>query len=191
MSYLPIEDHGDHREPAHGGAGWHGRDDRLVVPAGLRLAERVLLDPGRREGRALRAASRRVHAQPAALSARHQRAPDPLLLAGGPGRDPGLHADPDEPARRPPQAGAQRAGRSGAGWISGWSAGPPSTTPARDHSVSVGRSGAVFSSGRVAASGWLTATCRWRSGTRGAAGARFALGEGERATFVLADLERG
>src|SRR5215211_9460316 len=77
-----------HREPLHGGARRYRRHHRLAVPARLRLTERLLLHPRRREGRAFRPAPSGVHPQPATLSARHQRAPHPILLAGGPGRDP-------------------------------------------------------------------------------------------------------
>src|ERR687897_2393163 len=59
----------------------------------------------------------------------------------------------------------------------------------RDHSVSVGKSGAVFSSG-VCRLG-LTTDVRLEEWERGAAGAKFSLGAGERATFVLAHLDRG
>ena len=44
------------RRPAHRRAGRHDRHDRLVLLPGVRLAERVRLDPRRREGRLLRAA---------------------------------------------------------------------------------------------------------------------------------------
>jgi GH15 family glucan-1,4-alpha-glucosidase len=59
----------------------------------------------------------------------------------------------------------------------------------RDHSVSVGKSGAVFSSG-VCCLG-LATDVRLKEGDRGAAGARFSFAAGERATFVLAHLDRG
>jgi GH15 family glucan-1,4-alpha-glucosidase len=58
----------------------------------------------------------------------------------------------------------------------------------RDHSVSVGKSGAVFSSGEYSLG--LATDVRLKEGDRGAAGARFSLGAGERATFVLAHLDR-
>ena len=59
----------------------------------------------------------------------------------------------------------------------------------RDHTVSVGKSGAVFSSD-VNCLGLVT-DVRLEEWDGGAAGARFSLGRGERATFVLAHLERG
>jgi GH15 family glucan-1,4-alpha-glucosidase len=59
----------------------------------------------------------------------------------------------------------------------------------RGHSVSVGRSGAVFSSGEYCLG--LATGVRLEERTKGAAGARFTLGAGERATFVLAHLTEG
>jgi GH15 family glucan-1,4-alpha-glucosidase len=59
----------------------------------------------------------------------------------------------------------------------------------RDHSVSVGKSGAVFSSEESCLG--LATGVRMEEWTMGAAGSRFALGEGERATFVLAHLDEG
>jgi GH15 family glucan-1,4-alpha-glucosidase len=59
----------------------------------------------------------------------------------------------------------------------------------RGHSVSVGRSGAVFSSGGYCLG--LATGVRLEERTKGAAGARFTLGAGERATFVLAHLTEG
>ena len=59
----------------------------------------------------------------------------------------------------------------------------------RDHSVSVGKSGAVFSSGESCLG--LATDVRLEEWDGGAAGARFSLGAGERATFVLAHLDRG
>ena len=59
----------------------------------------------------------------------------------------------------------------------------------RDHSVSVGRSGAVFSSEDTCLG--LATDVRLEESDRGAAGARFSLGTDERATFVLAHLEVG
>jgi GH15 family glucan-1,4-alpha-glucosidase len=59
----------------------------------------------------------------------------------------------------------------------------------RDHSVSVGKSGAVFLSGDSCLG--LATDVRLEEWDRGAAGARFTLGAGERATFVLAHLTRG
>jgi len=59
----------------------------------------------------------------------------------------------------------------------------------REHTVSVGKAGAVF-----AAEGHclgLATDVRLEERARGAAGAQFTLGQGERATFVLAHLERG
>jgi GH15 family glucan-1,4-alpha-glucosidase len=59
----------------------------------------------------------------------------------------------------------------------------------RDHTVSVGKTGAVF-----AAEGHclgLATHVRLAERARGAAGAHFTLGQGERATFVLAHLEQG
>jgi len=56
----------------------------------------------------------------------------------------------------------------------------------REHSVSVGKSGAVFSPGGFCLGLATDVPLREREG--GAAGARFTLGEGERATFVLAHL---
>ena len=58
----------------------------------------------------------------------------------------------------------------------------------RDHSVSVGKSGAVFTS-EVCCLG-LATDVHLVEEDRGAAGARFSLGAGERATFVLAHLDR-
>jgi GH15 family glucan-1,4-alpha-glucosidase len=58
----------------------------------------------------------------------------------------------------------------------------------RDHSVSVGKSGAVFSS-EVCCLG-LATDVRLEEWDGVAAGARFSLGPGERATFVLAHLDR-
>jgi GH15 family glucan-1,4-alpha-glucosidase len=59
----------------------------------------------------------------------------------------------------------------------------------RDHTVSVGKTGAVFASGEyclgLATDVWL------EKGAAGTAGAHFALGEGEEATFVLAHLDKG
>ncbi len=57
------------------------------------------------------------------------------------------------------------------------------------HSVSVGRSGAVFASGRYCLG--LATDLRLEERARGAAGAQFTLGTGERATFVLAHLREG
>jgi GH15 family glucan-1,4-alpha-glucosidase len=57
----------------------------------------------------------------------------------------------------------------------------------RGHTISVGKSGAVFSSG-VGCLG-LATDVPLRKREREAAGARFTLGEGERATFVLAYLQ--
>ena len=59
----------------------------------------------------------------------------------------------------------------------------------RGHSVSVGRSGAVFASGRYCLG--LATDLRLEERARGAAGAQFTLGTGERATFVLAHLREG
>jgi len=59
----------------------------------------------------------------------------------------------------------------------------------REHSVSVGKSGAVFSPGGFCLGLATDVPLREREG--GAAGARFTLGEGERATFVLAHLGEG
>ncbi len=59
-----------------------------------------------------------------------------------------------------------------------------------EHSVHVGKTGAVFASKSPAHSSLgLSADVRLGERPRGAAGARFALGEGERATFVLTELE--
>ena len=59
----------------------------------------------------------------------------------------------------------------------------------RPHSVSVGESGAVFSSGESPLG--LSTGVRLEEWAEGAVGARFTLGTGERATFVLARLDRG
>ncbi|HJQ28410.1 MAG TPA: glycoside hydrolase family 15 protein [Rubrobacter sp.] len=59
----------------------------------------------------------------------------------------------------------------------------------QNHSVSVGKSGAVFSSGEMTLG--LATDVRLEEKANGGAGARFTLGEGERATFVLAHLEEG
>jgi GH15 family glucan-1,4-alpha-glucosidase len=59
----------------------------------------------------------------------------------------------------------------------------------RDHSVSVGKAGAVFSSDEGCLG--LATGVRLEEWGRGAAGARFSLGAGERATFVLAHLGQG
>jgi GH15 family glucan-1,4-alpha-glucosidase len=59
----------------------------------------------------------------------------------------------------------------------------------RDHSVTVGKYGAVFACGAQYLG--LATDVRLEEGARGAAGTKFALGEGERATFVLAHLEEG
>ncbi len=59
----------------------------------------------------------------------------------------------------------------------------------KGHKVSVGRSGAVFSPGGSCLG--LATEVPLRERERGAAGARFTLGEGEKATFVLAHLEEG
>src|SRR5215217_1406942 len=59
----------------------------------------------------------------------------------------------------------------------------------RDHSVSVGKSGAVFASGDHLLG--LATDMRLEEWERGAAGARFTFGEGASATFVLAHLEEG
>ena len=59
----------------------------------------------------------------------------------------------------------------------------------RGHTISVGKSGAVFSSG-VGCLG-LATDVPLREREREAAGARFTLGGGERATFVLAHLQEG
>jgi GH15 family glucan-1,4-alpha-glucosidase len=59
----------------------------------------------------------------------------------------------------------------------------------REHKVSVGKLGAVFSPGESCLG--LATDVPLRERERGAAGARFTLGEGERATFVLAHLEEG
>ncbi len=58
-----------------------------------------------------------------------------------------------------------------------------------NHTVSVGKSGAVFASedDRLG----LATNVRLENGAEGAADANFALGAGERATFVLAHLQRG
>ncbi len=58
-----------------------------------------------------------------------------------------------------------------------------------EHTVSVGKSGAVFSSGGSCLG--LATDVPLLEREREAAGARFTLGEGERATFVLAHLEEG
>src|SRR5829696_2000382 len=58
----------------------------------------------------------------------------------------------------------------------------------RDHTVSVGKSGAVFASGDHCLG--LATDVRLEKGAAGAAGTHFALGEGEKATFVLAHLGR-
>jgi GH15 family glucan-1,4-alpha-glucosidase len=59
----------------------------------------------------------------------------------------------------------------------------------RDHSVSVGKSGAVFSSEESCLG--LATDVRMKELEKRAAGGRFTLGAGERATFVLAHLKRG
>jgi GH15 family glucan-1,4-alpha-glucosidase len=59
----------------------------------------------------------------------------------------------------------------------------------RPHSVSVGESGAVFSSEESCLG--LSTGVRVEEWAEGAVGARFTLGAGERATFVLAHLDRG
>ena len=59
----------------------------------------------------------------------------------------------------------------------------------RGHTISVGKSGAVFSSGGGCLG--LATDVPLREREREAAGARFTLGEGERATFVLAHLQEG
>src|SRR5215207_3568281 len=59
----------------------------------------------------------------------------------------------------------------------------------RDHKVSVGKSGAVFASGDLCLG--LATNVRLESGAAGAAGTHFVLGEGEKATFVMAHLQRG
>src|SRR5215204_763481 len=59
----------------------------------------------------------------------------------------------------------------------------------REHSVSVGKSGAVFSSGEMSLG--LATDVRLEEKANGGAGALFTLGEGEKATFVLAHLEEG
>jgi len=59
----------------------------------------------------------------------------------------------------------------------------------RDHSVSVGKSGAVFECGDQSLG--LATDVRLKEGAKGAAGASFTLGEDERATFVLAHLKEG
>jgi GH15 family glucan-1,4-alpha-glucosidase len=58
----------------------------------------------------------------------------------------------------------------------------------RDHTVSVGKSGAVFASEDQCLG--LATDVRLEKGAEGAAGKHFALGEGETATFVLANLRR-
>jgi GH15 family glucan-1,4-alpha-glucosidase len=57
------------------------------------------------------------------------------------------------------------------------------------HSISVGKSGAVFSSGEMSLG--LSTDVRLEEKAKGGAGARFTLEEGEKATFVLARLEEG
>ena len=59
----------------------------------------------------------------------------------------------------------------------------------RGHSVSVGKAGAVFASGGHCLG--LATDVRLEERTKGAAGALFTLGAGERVTFVLAHLEEG
>ncbi len=59
----------------------------------------------------------------------------------------------------------------------------------RDHSVSIEKSGAIFSSGDICLG--LATNVRLQKNEREAAGATFTLREGERATFVLAHLEEG
>jgi GH15 family glucan-1,4-alpha-glucosidase len=59
----------------------------------------------------------------------------------------------------------------------------------QEHTVSVGKTGAVFG-GRDFCLGLATGV-RLKERAGGAAGARFSLGEGERATFVLTELEPG
>ena len=59
----------------------------------------------------------------------------------------------------------------------------------RDHTVYVGKSGAVFVSGDHCLG--LATDVRLEKGAAGAAGTHIALGEGEKATFVLAHLRRG
>ena len=58
----------------------------------------------------------------------------------------------------------------------------------RPHSVSVGESGVVFSSGESCVG--LSAGVQLEEWANGAAGSRFTLGTGERATFVLAHLQK-
>ena len=100
-----------HRRHAHGRAGRHRRHDRLALLAALRRAERLRLDPRRREGRPLPPSARRGrHVDQAALLPRHQRPDHPLPLARGRLRGAGLHAGargrigrapaPDPPRRR-------------------------------------------------------------------------------------------
>ena len=59
----------------------------------------------------------------------------------------------------------------------------------RDHTVSVGNSGALFGSGDYCLG--LETGVRLEKNAKGAAGGHFTLGEGERATFVLAHLQQG
>jgi GH15 family glucan-1,4-alpha-glucosidase len=59
----------------------------------------------------------------------------------------------------------------------------------RDHRVSVGKSGAVFASGDHGLG--LATGVRLEKGAAGAAGTHFALGKGEKTTFVLANLRGG
>jgi GH15 family glucan-1,4-alpha-glucosidase len=59
----------------------------------------------------------------------------------------------------------------------------------KDHSVSVGKSGAVFGSDDTCLG--LAADARLEEGPGRSARARFTLGEGETATFVLAEIEKG
>jgi len=59
----------------------------------------------------------------------------------------------------------------------------------REHLVSVGKAGAVFASGDYCLG--LATGVRLKEGPGGGAGARFTLKEGERETFVLAELDAG
>ena len=114
LEYLPIAEHGlvgDLHTVALVGTTGH---DRLVLLPGVRLAERVRLDPRRRRRRLLRdPPGRRGVDVAAAVLPRHQH-PDHALLHRGRGRrGAGLHADRVGRHRLPPApADAARHGRA-------------------------------------------------------------------------------
>ena len=188
MSYLPIEDHGIIGN-LHTAAlvGTDGTIDWLCLPAfdSPSVFCSILDDE---KGGHFRPAARRVHPEPAALPARHQRPPYPLLLARGLAEILDFMPISTRPGERHRLVRNVRVIRGRMDFRRRVPA-RPSTTPARDHSVSWGSPGP--SSRPEESCLGLSTDVRLEERPKGAVGARFTLEEGERATFVLAHLEEG